>query len=40
LLRCKTPRVETIAWMGVICVLLLVRAVAAVRRRAGMVQSP
>ena len=40
LLRFKTPRVETIAWMGVICVLLLVRAVAAVRRRAGMVQSP
>ena len=40
LLRFKTPRVETLAWMSAVTVLLLVRAVAAVRRRAGMVQSP
>jgi methionine sulfoxide reductase heme-binding subunit len=40
LLRFKTPKVETLAWMGVICVLLLVRVVEAVRRRSRMVQSP
>jgi len=40
LLRFKTPRVETVAWMAAICVLLLVRVVAAVRRRSGVVQSP
>jgi len=33
LLRFKTPRVETVAWMAVICVLLLTRAVEAARRR-------
>jgi methionine sulfoxide reductase heme-binding subunit len=40
LLRFKTPKVETLAWMGVICVLLLVRVAEAVRRRSRMVQSP
>ena len=40
LLRFKTPKVETLAWMGVICVLLLVRMVEAVRRRWRVVQSP
>ena len=40
LLRFKTPKVETLAWMGVICVLLLVRVAEAVRRRSTMVQSP
>ena len=40
LLRFKTPRMETLAWMTAIFTLLLVRAVAAVRRRAAMVQSP
>lgn len=40
LLRFKTPRMETLAWMSAVIVLLLVRAVTAVRRRAGMVQSP
>ena len=39
LLRFKTPKVETIAWMGAICVLLLVRVVEAVRRRSTVVQS-
>ena len=33
LLRFKTPRVETVAWMAVIVVLLLTRAVEAARRR-------
>ncbi len=37
LLRFKTPRVETVAWMGVIFVLLLTRVVEAARRR--MIQS-
>jgi sulfoxide reductase heme-binding subunit YedZ len=40
LLRFKTPRLETVAWMGVIGVLLLVRVAEAVRRRSRMVQSP
>lgn len=40
LLRFKTPRVETMAWMAAVAALLLVRIVAAVRRRAGMVESP
>jgi sulfoxide reductase heme-binding subunit YedZ len=40
LLRFKTPRVETIAWMAVIAVLLLVRVFEAARRRARMVESP
>jgi sulfoxide reductase heme-binding subunit YedZ len=40
LLRFKTPRFETLAWMGVICVLLLVRMAEAARRRSRMVQSP
>ena len=40
LLRFKTPKVETLAWMGIICVLLLVRVVETVRRRSRMVQSP
>ncbi|MGZ6144248.1 MAG: sulfite oxidase heme-binding subunit YedZ [Myxococcales bacterium] len=40
LLRFKTPRTETLAWMTAVMVLLLVRAVVALRRRAGMVQSP
>jgi methionine sulfoxide reductase heme-binding subunit len=40
LLRFKTPRVETLAWMSVVIALLLVRLVVAVRRRATMVQSP
>jgi sulfoxide reductase heme-binding subunit YedZ len=40
LLRFKTPRLETLAWMSAITTLLLVRAVAAARRRATMVQSP
>jgi sulfoxide reductase heme-binding subunit YedZ len=39
LLRFKTPTLETIAWMAVIAVLLLVRVVEAARRRARMVQS-
>jgi methionine sulfoxide reductase heme-binding subunit len=39
LLRFKTPKLETIAWMAVIAVLLLVRVVEAARRRARMVQS-
>jgi len=39
LLRFKTPRLETIAWMGTIAVLLLIRAIDAARRRARMVQS-
>jgi sulfoxide reductase heme-binding subunit YedZ len=39
LLRFKTPRLETLAWMSAVAALLLVRAVVAVRRRAGMVQS-
>src|SRR5206468_12625853 len=40
LLRFKTPRLETLAWMGVIGALLLVRAVEAARRRARVVESP
>jgi sulfoxide reductase heme-binding subunit YedZ len=40
LLRFKTPRLETVAWLGVIGALLLVRVAEAVRRRARMVQSP
>ena len=39
LLRFKTPRLETIAWMGTMAVLLLIRAIDAARRRARMVQS-
>jgi len=39
LLRFKTPKLETLAWMAVIAVLLLVRVVEAARRRARMVQS-
>ena len=39
LLRFKTPRFETLAWMGVIGALLLVRAVEAARRRARVVES-
>ena len=37
LLRFKTPRIETIAWMSVMAVLLLVRVVETARRR--MIQS-
>jgi sulfoxide reductase heme-binding subunit YedZ len=33
LLRFKTPRLETLAWMGVVAVLLLVRVVETARRR-------
>ena len=33
LLRFKTPRVETILWMGVIAVLLLTRVIETARRR-------
>ena len=40
LLRFKTPRLETVAWMGVIGALLLVRAVESARRRARVVESP
>ncbi len=39
LLRFKTPKLETLAWMAVIAALLLVRVVEAARRRARMVQS-
>ena len=39
LLRFKTPRLETISWMAVVAVLLLVRAAGALRKRAGMVES-
>jgi sulfoxide reductase heme-binding subunit YedZ len=40
LLRFKTPRLETIAWMAAIAALLLVRAVSAARRPARVIQSP
>jgi len=40
LLRFKTPRLETLAWMTAIAALLAIRAVEAARRRARMVQSP
>jgi sulfoxide reductase heme-binding subunit YedZ len=33
LLRFKTPRIETVAWIAVIAILLMTRAVEAVRRR-------
>jgi len=39
LLRFKTPRLETIAWMATMAALLLIRAVDAARKRARMVQS-
>lgn len=39
LLRFKTPRLETVLWMTVIAVLLIVRAVEAVRRRSRMIES-
>jgi sulfoxide reductase heme-binding subunit YedZ len=39
LLRFKTPKLETIAWMAVMAALLLVRVVEAARRRARMIQS-
>ena len=35
LLRFKTPRVETLAWMAVVAVLLLTRIVETARRRVG-----
>ena len=40
LLRFKTPRLETVAWMATIACLLLIRAVGAARRRMGVIQSP
>jgi sulfoxide reductase heme-binding subunit YedZ len=40
LLRFKTPRLETVLWMTVIALLLLFRAVDAVRRRVGVIESP
>jgi sulfoxide reductase heme-binding subunit YedZ len=40
LLRFKTPRIETVAWMSTVAVLLLVRVVDAARKRARVVQSP
>jgi len=40
LLRFKTPRLETIAWMGTIAALLLIRAIDAARKRARVVESP
>jgi methionine sulfoxide reductase heme-binding subunit len=40
LLRFKTPRLETVVWMGVVGALLLVRVAEAVRRRSRVVQSP
>ena len=40
LLRFKTPRVETLAWMTAIAVLLLARAVGAMRKRSGVLESP
>jgi len=40
LLRFKTPKLETAAWMAAVAVLLLVRVVEAARKRARMVQSP
>jgi len=39
LLRFKTPKLETIAWMAVMAALLLIRVVEAARRRARMIQS-
>jgi methionine sulfoxide reductase heme-binding subunit len=39
LLRFKTPRIETLSWMAVIAVLLLVRLAYTLRRRERMVQS-
>jgi sulfoxide reductase heme-binding subunit YedZ len=39
LLRFKTPRIETLAWMSVMAALLLVRAATSVRRRAAVVES-
>jgi len=39
LLRFKTPRVETVAWMAVIAVLLLVRAIETLRRRGRVIES-
>jgi methionine sulfoxide reductase heme-binding subunit len=39
LLRFKTPRLETIAWMCGIGVLLLIRAVATLRKRGRVIQS-
>jgi methionine sulfoxide reductase heme-binding subunit len=39
LLRFKTPRLETVAWMAVIAILLLVRVVESVRRRSRVIQS-
>jgi sulfoxide reductase heme-binding subunit YedZ len=39
LLRFKTPRIETLSWMAVLAVLLLVRVAYALRRRERMVQS-
>ena len=39
LLRFKTPRVETLAWMAAIAVLLLVRVAFAARQRAGVIES-
>lgn len=39
LLRFKTPRVETIAWMAVVAALLLIRVVEAARRRVRVIES-
>jgi sulfoxide reductase heme-binding subunit YedZ len=39
LLRFKTPRIETVAWMSAIAALLLVRLAHGLRRRAAMVES-
>jgi sulfoxide reductase heme-binding subunit YedZ len=39
LLRFKTPRIETLSWMGAVSVLLLVRVAYTLRRRERMVQS-
>jgi sulfoxide reductase heme-binding subunit YedZ len=40
LLRFKTPRLETVGWLATIACLLLIRVVAAARRRTGVIQSP
>lgn len=39
LLRFKTPRVETLLWMGAIAILLLIRVAGALRRPRRMIQS-
>ena len=40
LLRFKTPRLETLAWMTAVAALLVIRAVETARRRARVIQSP